>query len=81
MTVKGAVFLVRNWKLVVHLLLGTKRFGVNNQGSNFDSMFARKGRLTPRLIIRHYRMAKHRATVCGFLTRQECKSLGWESSI
>lgn len=72
----------RNWKLIVHLLLGTKRFGVNNQKfSGFDSMFARTEKLTLRVIMLRYKMVKHRATVCGFLTREECENLGWESEI
>ena len=78
---KGVIFLIRNWKLVVHLLLGTKRFGVNNQRwVGFDSMFARESKLTPILVIRNYRMVEFRATACGFLTREECRSLGWRSS-
>lgn len=34
--------LLRNWKLIIHLLLGTKRFGVNNRWrEGFDSIFTR----------------------------------------
>ena len=78
----GFIFIIRNWKLIIHLLLGTKRFGVNNQwSSNFDSLFARSKRLTIGLIVRNYQMAKLRATACGFLTRSECRDLGWRSSI
>jgi hypothetical protein len=34
--------LIRNWKLIIHLLLGTKRFGVNNRwAEGFDSIFTR----------------------------------------
>lgn len=33
---------IKNWKLIIHLLLGTKRFGVNNRWSEgFDSIFTR----------------------------------------
>ena len=79
---KGVLWIITRWKLIIHLLLGTKRFGVNNQWtSSFDSMFARKERLSLSLVIRNYRLGKWRAIACGFLTRKECSDLGWESSI
>ena len=79
---KGIWFILRNWKLVAHLLLGTKHFGINNRWQeHYVSIFARHQRLSFRLIIKNYRMAKFRATACGFLTRQECRNLGWKSEI
>ena len=82
MNYRGVLFLIRNWKLVAHLLLGTKRFGVNNERTaGFDSMFARKERLSLSLILRNYRAVKWRAASCGFLTRQECYNLGWKSEL
>ena len=78
MKLKGIVFIIKNWKLVVHLLLGTSRFGVNNrQHSEFTSIFARKEKLTLKLIIWNYKRAKVRA-LCGFLTKEECDNLGWK---
>ena len=74
----GAVFVLKNWKLVVHLILGTKRFGVNNRwSSNFDSLFTRQGGLTLRLIIKRYKLAKMRAVHLGFLHPDTCRALGW----
>lgn len=33
---------LRHWRLVLHLLLGTRRFGVNDRrSSSFESMFQR----------------------------------------
>lgn len=82
-------FLLTNWKLVVHLLFKTNRFGVNNQwSSNFDSMFGgwtvwRRAINTIKIkpIIRNYQMAKWRATVIGVLDRQTCEMLGWKSEL
>ena len=74
----GVLFIMRNWKLIVHMLLHTKRFGVNNQWhSNFDSILSSyRGNL-----VENYKAAKFRATACGFLTRKECANLGWRSKI
>ena len=77
---KGIVFLLKNWKLIVHLTLGTKRFGVNNQWvSSFDSIMARSEPLSLRGIIWRYRLAKIRAVDFGFLHPETCYQLGWMS--
>ena len=82
MNLKGIIFLIKNWKLIVHLLLGTKRFGVNNQRtSSFDSFFVSQRTLNPRKIKLNYQNVKLKATACGFLTREECSNLGWKSSV
>lgn len=79
---KGVLFILRNWKLIIHLLLGTKRFGVNNQRTvGFDSILARKKKFSIRVIRDRYKAVKFRATACGFLTREECRNLGWRSGI
>ena len=66
---------------MIHLLLHTRRFGVNNQWfSDFDSVFS-TGNRGFRHIRKNYIAAKFRATACGFLTREECKNLGWKASI
>ena len=58
----------KNWKIGIHLLFRTKRFGVNNQRwSTFDSLFGRPtkkiiiGILTIKPIIENYRQMKNRA--------------------
>jgi len=74
-----------NWKLVVHLLLRTKRFGVNNQWwSSFgDSIFGWPTRriiisiIKVRPIIENYKMIKFRAAGCHFLSENTVKKLGW----
>lgn len=75
----GVMFVLKNWKLIAHLLFGTKHFGVNNQRTvNFDSLFARQSRLTPCLVIRRYKLAKIRAVHLGFLHPDTCRALGWK---
>jgi len=78
---KGWIFILRNWKLVIHLLVHTRKFGVNNQKAvSSNSIFSgyHKGF---KYILSNYREAKLRATVCGFLTREECRNLGWKSTL
>jgi len=75
----SVVYVARHWKLIVHLLLGTRRFGVNNQRwSSFDSLFVRTERLSLRLLVRRYKLAEMRAVDLGFLHPGTCKSLGWD---
>ena len=76
--IKGWLFILRNWKLIIHVLFHTKRFGVNNQWmGNFDSLLAQhRGTLWE-----NYQAVKFRAIACGFLTREECRNLGWRSEI
>ena len=81
MTLKGLIFIGHHWKLIIHLLWHTKRFGVNNKSfSDFDSILSTHNR-GMRYTLQNYRAAKFRATACGFLTRDECKALGWKSEI
>jgi len=80
MNIHGVVFVCKNWKLIVHLLLNTKRFGVNNQRkSNFDSNFLGEKRGI-RHIIRNYKGAKYRAIYLGFLSPKACHDLGWNDN-
>lgn len=73
---KGFIFLLKNWKLVIHLLLHTRTFGVNNKStSQFDSFLSTHNRGLKH-IKENYKAAKVRAK-CGFLTEEECKNLGW----
>jgi hypothetical protein len=64
-------FFINYWKLGIHLLFRTKRFGVNNEWwSPFDSLFG--GSLRERLnIINNYRMMKIRAGDCHFLNDED----------
>ena len=78
---KGFIFILKNWKQIIHLLLHTRRFGVNNCWmSDFDSILSQDYRGL-RYVVQNYKAAKLRATVCGFLTREECESLGWKPRI
>ena len=86
---KGVRFILQNWKLIVHLLWKTNTFGVNNRWSvNFYSIMGGWSvgnrvinTLKVKPIITNYKQAKWRATACGFLTRAECKMLGWKPAI
>ena len=79
---QGVLFVLKNWKLIVHLLLGTSRFGVNNQWtSSFGSILARREPLTLESVIQRYRLAKIRATDLGFLHPETCYQLGWMSKV
>jgi hypothetical protein len=61
-----------NWKLLVHILFTTKRFGVNNKWwSSFDSLFGIPWyKRTPLRLIWNYKMAKFRATKCHFISKE-----------
>lgn len=70
------------WKIGIHLLFRTKRFGVNNQWwSNFDSIFGwgniRKAWAIIRIypIVRNYSHMKYRAGACCFLTEKKYKEV------
>ncbi len=75
----------KNWKLCVHLLIGTRHFGVNNQRwSSFPSTYFGNplwqvvlNILTVYPIIRHYKAMKYRAKVLGFMHPDTVKELGW----
>jgi len=75
---------LENWKLGVHLILKTKRFGVNNEWwCKFDSMFGVSFckrmwmliRIYP--IIDNYKQMKFRARI-GFVDGKTCEMLGWK---
>ena len=65
-------YLRENWKQMIHLILGTYRFGVNNEWwSTFDSLFGIPlYNRTPRRMIQNYRMARFRAINCFFVTTE-----------
>ena len=80
-------FIYYNWKLIVHLLLRTKRFGVNNNWqANFDSIFGISFYQRARMLILiepfilNYKLIKMRAIHLGFLHPDTIKLLGWKEA-
>ncbi len=76
--VKRIKFFKENWKLGVHLIFRTKRFGVNNQKwSTFDSMFGVSTRqiwsdiFKIKPILMNWKRMKFRAKAAYFLTDEE----------
>ena len=84
LTKKQFKFYFKNWKIFIHLLLRTKRFGVNNKWlEDFDSIF---GLPTYKIIWRiikiyplflEFDMIKFRAVGCHFMTDEEKLMMGW----
>ncbi len=73
-------YFLKHWKLGIHLLFRTKRFGVNNKRcSDFDSIFGYptktiwKHILTIKPIIKNYKLMRFRAKACYFLDDEEYK--------
>lgn len=65
------IFLVANWKMVIHLLFQTYHFGVNNEWwSRHRSVFGAPWRERFHLI-RNYRMMRFRACACHFIGPSE----------
>ena len=71
-------FMVKNWKLGVHLALHTRRFGVNNGWwSSFPSIIGRPflriilDIVTVRPVILNIKAAIIRAYACGFMAPEE----------
>lgn len=74
----------KNWKLGVHLIFRTKRFGVNNElWSHFDAILGQPfwriilNIILIRPIIINYQTMKFRATACHFVSDETKKTLGW----
>ncbi len=70
-----AKFYLKNWKLGIHLLFRTKRFGVNNRWYwHYDSLFGwstGKKIISALLIypiVGNYKMMKFRSKHCHFLS-------------
>ena len=79
-------YFIENWKIGIHLLLRTKRFGVNNQWwSDWDSLWGNSfGKIlwdivSVKGILRNYRGMKFRAEHCHFMSDEEKVMIGWES--
>ena len=74
------IYLFDNWKMAVHLLFGTYRFGVNNKWwSLWDSMFGKpwRKRINPFQIYKNYKGMKFRAQACYFVSSETLKKIGW----
>lgn len=67
----------QHWKLGIHLVLRTKRFGVNNDlWVKFDSIFGcsfwrKLSLLNPKKFKENLLMIHYRALICYFLTDEE----------
>lgn len=79
------VYFKKDWKQILHIILGTRHFGVNNQWwSPFPSLFGQSlGRiilniLIVRPLVRNYKRAKYRAETIGFLHPSTVRSFGWK---
>jgi len=76
---KRVKYFYKSWKLGIHLIFITKRFGVNNKWWNeYDSIFGWSNKkilysiLTVKPIIDNYKMMKLRAgSMAHFLTDEE----------
>lgn len=82
------IYFLKHWKIGIHLVLQTKRFGVNNKWwSKYDGIM---GVSTLRIlwnliriypIIRNYKLMKFRAIKLGFLSIKECMILWPQDTI
>ena len=67
-----------NWKLIIHIMLRTYRFGVNNEWwCDFNSMFGLPlyKRFSPKQLIENYKSAKFRALACYFIDDETARVL------
>ena len=81
---KAIRYYKQNWKLFLHLLLRTKRFGVNNKWWNeFDSLFGLPTWkiiwriITVRPLLTEWTKIKFRVVACHFMTDEEKETMGW----
>lgn len=64
---KRVIYFIENWKMVIHLIFKTKRFGVNNQlWAERDSLFGVSWLTGWSQAIKNYKMMKVRA-FSGFI--------------
>jgi len=72
---KKLIYLVATWKMVTHLLLRTKRFGVNNQlWAERDSLFGTSWLTGWSQAVKSYKMMQIRA-FSGFIPLNEAIEL------
>ena len=68
---KALIYFTENWKMIVHLLLKTRRFGVNNQAwYHENSIFGASPARGFSQILKNYKMMKIRAFT-GFIPLNE----------
>jgi hypothetical protein len=81
---KAIKYYKKNWKMFLHLLLRTKRFGVNNKWWNeYDSIFGLPTSIiilriiTIKPLITEWTKIKFRVVACHFMTDKEKEIVGW----
>jgi hypothetical protein len=81
---KSITYYYKNWKLFTHLLLRTKKFGVNNQWWNkYDSIFGLPTMkiiwriITIRPLIIEWTKIKFRVVACHFISDEQKQLIGW----
>jgi hypothetical protein len=81
---KSITYYYKNWKLFTHLLLRTKKFGVNNQWWNkYDSIFGLPTMkiiwriITIRPLIIEWIKIKFRIVACHFISDEQKQLIGW----
>ena len=87
-TKQSLSYMRKNWKLGFHLIIRTKRFGVNNQwwwhdGSLFGlPLYKIIWRIvTIKQLITDLQMVWFRARACKFMTAEELHTIGWDKEI
>lgn len=69
-------YILKHWKLGVHFLFRTYRFGVNNEWwSDFNSLFGSFSLKTKFSICNNWKFMKFRAGACHFLSDGSYKLL------
>ncbi|MBF0377196.1 MAG: hypothetical protein HQK72_06910 [Desulfamplus sp.] len=77
---KNIIYFIENWKMVIHLLFKTKRFGVNNNlWSERDSLFGNSCLIGWSQVFKNYKMMKVRA-FSGFIPLNQAIDLFPEHS-
>ncbi|SLM28994.1 conserved hypothetical protein [Desulfamplus magnetovallimortis] len=72
---KKIKYILENWKMILHLLFRTKRFGVNNmEWSQQDSLFGQSWIIGFAGLLKNYKMMKIRA-FSGFIPLNDAIAL------
>ena len=81
---KARKWILDHWKIAIHLVLHTNRFGVNNDWwfNYYESLFGYRpwwrtllNIISVKPMIKNYRAMKHRAIYLGFMHPDEVKLL------
>jgi len=80
------IYMTKNWKMGIHLVFRTKRFGVNNKWRNdFDSIWGWNilkilwSVIIVKPIINNFKSMRTRATYLHFLSNKEKEKMGWQN--